>query len=56
MTQVDFHFNVPDTGRYGCRLVRKAWQALSGLAREDAMSEYIAEAGRLKYRQLLGAV
>ena len=33
-----------------------AWQALSGLAREDAMSEYIAEAGRLKYRQLLGAV
>ena len=27
MTQVDFHFNVPDTGRYGCRLVRKAWQA-----------------------------
>ena len=33
-----------------------AWQALSGLAREDAMSEYIAEAGRLKYRELLGAV
>ena len=27
MTQVDFHFNVPNTGHYGCRLVRKAWQA-----------------------------
>ena len=35
---------------------RSRWDALSGLAREDAMSEYIAEAGRLKYRQLLGAV
>lgn len=27
MTQVDFHVNVPDVGQYGCRLVRKAWQA-----------------------------
>ena len=27
MTQVDFHFNVPDVGQYACRLVRKAWHA-----------------------------
>lgn len=27
MTQVDFHVNVPDVSLYGCRLVRKAWQA-----------------------------
>ncbi|MDO4636950.1 MAG: DNA polymerase III subunit chi [Lautropia sp.] len=27
MTQVDFHINVPDVSQYGCRLVRKAWQA-----------------------------
>lgn len=27
MTQVDFHFNVPDLSRYGCRLVRKVWHA-----------------------------
>lgn len=27
MTQVDFYFNVPDPVSYGCRLVRKVWQA-----------------------------
>lgn len=27
MTQVDFHFNVPDVTQYGCRLVRKVRQA-----------------------------
>lgn len=26
MTQVDFHFNVPDVSQYACRLVRKVWQ------------------------------
>ena len=25
MTEVAFHFNVPDKMAYGCRLVRKAW-------------------------------
>ncbi|MDO4683623.1 MAG: DNA polymerase III subunit chi [Lautropia sp.] len=27
MPQVDFYFNVPDPVSYGCRLVRKVWQA-----------------------------
>lgn len=27
MTQVDFHVNVADVALYGCRLVRKVWQA-----------------------------
>jgi DNA polymerase-3 subunit chi len=27
LTQVDFHFNVPDKLQYGCRLVRKVRQA-----------------------------
>jgi len=25
MTEVAFHFNVPDKLSYGCRLLRKAW-------------------------------
>ncbi len=29
MTRVDFHFNVPDKLRYGCRLVRKIYRARS---------------------------
>lgn len=33
-----------------------AWQALGGMTREDAMAEYIAEAARLTYRQMLGTV
>jgi DNA polymerase-3 subunit chi len=27
MTEVAFHFNVPDKLAYGCRLVRKAWSS-----------------------------
>lgn len=29
-----------------------AWKALAGVSREDAMAEYVFEAGRLKSRQI----
>lgn len=32
MTQVDFHFNVPDRLHYACRLLRKATRQAAGVA------------------------
>ena len=35
MTEVAFHFNVPDKLHYTCRLLRKARAALQAVTRDD---------------------
>ena len=47
MTQVDFHFNMPDKLGYGCRLVRKVFRAGLGAVVVCANEEQRGEFDRL---------